>query len=234
MAYCLEGDLVNYSGNYGAFDINSNYFDDSKDLGGTQETLLRNIIKRIKIYTGKRDNKEIIGGIQLTYKNINTKEIKELSIRKGNINYEDEEIEIFEIKPGEYLINFFIRFPNDGEYIYQIGFETNKKRKILKGSDIGENKIIKSNGGENIIVGTFGYFSTKLDSFGVLYVHLREYFKKFYIAYFELKYKIKKDEKFRKEIEYKFETLSLSNKYLFKTCLLPDGIFADIIKFCLF
>ena len=233
MAYCLEGDLIKYSGNYGAFDFNSTYFVDSQDVGGTQNGLLRNKIQKIKIYPGTNNNKEIITGIQLTYINKYTKEIKELPIRKGKKDYEDEEIETFEINPGEYLINFYIRFPDDGEYIHQIGFETNKKRKILKGSEKGNEKNVISNGGDNIIVGTFGYFSTKLDSCGVLYINLKEYFKRLKIAFFELKFKLKKDEKYRKEIDSKYETFSESDKYLFKACLLPDTPFTGIMKFCI-
>ena len=236
MDYCLDIKLANYSNIYGKIDvINSLPFDDSQELGGNEDILLQNLIRKIKIYTKKIKGKEIISGIQLTYQNIKTKEIKELPLRKNNLkNDKDEEMEIFELNPGEYLINFFMRYEFCIDYIYQIGFETNKQRKILKGSDNGEIKNIRINGGANIILGTFGYYNQCLDSLGVLYANLNEYLKKYYIGYFELKFKIKKDEKFKKKIEDDFKKVSKEDKYLIKVCLLPDNTFNEIMKFCIF
>ena len=233
MSYCLESDVVKYSRLYGYIDLNSQYFDDSKDLGGTDKALLDHIIKSIKIYSGKKDDIIIIGGMQITYWNLKTKEILELNARKGDIQYEEEDIENFDIKPGEYLTNFYIRFNNDNNYITQLGFETNKKRKILKGSETGELKYININGGENYILGTFGNFNQKLDSFGVLYISFKDYIKIKYRSYFELEYKIRKDKTFKDKIEQNFENLSESYKYLFRSCLLPNSLFLEIMKFCI-
>ena len=232
MSYNLEGDFVKYSGNFGIIDINSIPFDDSKDLGGTVDSLLQYLIKSIKIYIGKKDGFEIIGGIQLTYKSVNSKDLKELPIRKGKIDYEDEDIETFELKSGEYLTNFSIRFENDGNYIYQIGFETNKHRKILKGCEKGEDKCVDSNDGKNIIVGTFGNYYLKLDSCGILYINIKDYLNRFSKGYFELKFLLRKNEIYRREIESKYDSFSDPDKYLFKTCFLPDGAFNEIMKFC--
>ena len=68
----------------------------------------------------------------------------------------------------------------------------------------------------------------------MLYVNLNEYLKKYYIGYFELKFKIKKDEKFKKKIEDDYKNASKENKYLIKVCLLPDNTFNEIMKFCIF
>ena len=233
MSYCLESDIVKYSRHYGYIDLNSKYFDDSKDLGGTDKALLDHIIKNIKIYSGKKDDIIIIGGIQITYWNLKTKEKLELNARKGDIQYEDEDIESFDIKTGEYLTNFYIRFNNDNNYITQLGFETNKKRKILKGCENGELKFININGGENYILGTFGNFNQKLDSFGVLYINFKDYIQNKYRAYFELEYKIRKDKTFKDKIEQNFEALSESYKYLFRSCILPNSLFLEIMKFCI-
>ena len=68
MSFCLEEDLVKYSNIYGRIDLDtSKLFDDSQDLGGTEDTFLNYIIKQIKIYTKKINNKKIIYAIQLTY-----------------------------------------------------------------------------------------------------------------------------------------------------------------------
>ena len=231
MAYCLEGDFVKYSGNYGIIDIKSKPFDDSQDLGGTEAALLHHRIKSIKIYTGKIKEHIVIGGIQITYKNIITNEVKELPIRKGNIQYEEEDINVFELESGEYLNKFHIRFENDENYLYQLGFETNKKRQFLKGCEYGEEKNSDLNKKDIIILGTFGHYNTKLDSIGILFVDALEYNKKNNKGYFELKFRIKKDKKYRKKIEKKYKDLSESDKYLFKTCLLSEHCFNEIIKF---
>ena len=203
-------------------------------MGGTEESLLQYIIKKIKIFSGKKNEKEIIGGIQLIYQNLKSKEIKELDARKGNVDYEDENIDIFELHSGEYLINFFVRISEDRDYICQLGFETNKCRKIVKGSDNGENKIITTNGGRNLILATFGHYNINFESIGVLYINIEDYLKKFYKGYFELKFKLKKDEKYKKKIEKSYETLSTSDKMLLNSCLLPDSTFNIIMKYCIF
>ena len=234
MSYCLEARFCKYSNIYGKIDVSSKPFDDSQELGANEDILLQYLIKKIKIFTKKIYRKEIISGIQLTYQNIKTKEIKDLPLRKELKNEKDEEMEVFEIKSGEYLTNLYIRFDFNSDFIYQLGFETNKKTKIFKGCEVGENKNIRTNGGKNIIIGTFGYFTTKLDSFGIIYANLNEYLKKYYTGYFELKFKIKKNAKFKKTIEDNFKNLSNADKYLFKVCLLPDNSFNEIMKFCFF
>ena len=236
IGYCLEGDFVEYSDNYGCFCLDSKYFDDSQDLGGTEDSLLHYSIKIIKIYTSKIYKNKYILGIQLTFRNSITKELKELPLRKMITKNLDENIDCikFELQPGEYLNNFYIRYYNESEYIYQIGFETNKKRRFFQGSENGEKRIIDSNDGEKLILGTYGYYRNNLESLGVLYVDLKKYLKRFSKCYFELKFKLKKDKKFKKENEDKYETFSESDKYLFKACLLPDSVFNEIMKFCMF
>ena len=138
---------------------------------------------------------------------------------KPEKNNNNEEIEIFELKPGEYLTNFYVRFSLDNKYIYQLGFETNKKRKLLKGTEYGEEKNIRTNGGKNIIIGTYGYYSEFLDSLGLFYVDLEKYLKRYYIGYFELKLKLKNDEKFKANIKKSITDYSEKDKCLFKTTI---------------
>jgi hypothetical protein len=243
MNYYLETKLIKNSSLYGKIELESSkLFDDSKDLGGTEEALFQNIIKKIKIYKKSANNKKYIDAIQLTYRNIETNEIKELDIRTKNSAYSVEDTEEFELKQGEFFTNFNISFPLGINHIYQIGFETNKKRKVLIGSELSKkiaavNNIINNNGNEkfyNIILGTFGYYNKQLDSLGLYYVGLKEYLKKFYYGYFEMKRILKKDEKFRKKLEKNYDNFNQEEKFLFKTCLLPDKAFNEIIKFCMF
>ncbi len=239
MNYCLNGDFIKYSNIHGRIDIGtSKLFDDSQDLGGTEESFLQYMIKKIKIYTKKVNNKKYIDAIQLIYRNIKTSEIKELPIRGKNKLYPEEDVEVFELKPGEFFTNVNMVIPLKLEHIYQIGFETNKHRQLLVGSEEGkdnEDKNIINNDGNyyNIILGTFGYYNKKMDSLGLYYISLKEYIKKYYIGYFELNHKLKKNEIFRKELEKKYETLNLEEKFLYKACLLPSGAFNEIVKYCI-
>ena len=232
-------ELIQYSNLYGHIGKNSKVFDDSKDLGDdydddNKENIFQYKIKIIKIYTKEITKKNAIYSIQIIYKNIINNELIELPLRVDNTEIlKSEDTEVFELKSGEYLTNFYIRFDMKKEYISQLGFETNKKRKILKGGDRGEEKIIRTNNKGNIILGTFGYFSKFLDSFGILYTSLNEYIKKYYIGYYELKFKLKKDEKFKNTLKEKINNLNDINKCLFNACLMPDRVFNEIMKFCL-
>ena len=80
-----------------------------------------------------------------------------------NISQQFDDVKEFEIKGDEYLTDFHIRFTTEAEYISQIGFDTSKGNKILIWTEEGEDKTIKSNGGENIILGTVGNVDKKLD-----------------------------------------------------------------------
>jgi hypothetical protein len=55
----------------------------------------------------------------------------------------------------------------------------------------------------------------------------------FLFGYFYLRYKLIKDKSFRTEWIEKENTLDDDDKVLFKTCLLPDRIFHEIIEFLL-
>ena len=57
--------------------------------------------------------------------------------------------------------------------------------------------------------------------------------KTLFIGFFELRYKLKKDESFKKNWIENENKLEESDRILLKTCLLPDTAFNEIIKFCL-
>ena len=216
-----------YGGKFGWMYQNSKHFNDKDFLG---ENYLYYKIIKIKIWSGKIDSKDVINGIQVFYKNILDGKIITPGEYKGDegLNFVDE----FEIKSNEYLINFHIRVGD--YYVTQVGFETNKGNKILVGGTIGEDKPILSNGGDNIIVFLYGAYNNCLHSLGVGYINKKDYLKKFYIGYFELKFKLKNNEKFRNTIENNYKNLKEEDKYLFKACLLPEVAFNFIIKFLMF
>ena len=223
-----ENKLIKYSRNYGGIGYNSKFWDDSEELG--EDALLKFKIIKIKIYTGTYEGKKAIIGLGLTFKSLVTGETLACKEHKGSYNFED--VKEFNIKGDEYLTDFHIRFTNEAEYISQVGFNTSKGNKILIGDEEGEDKTIESNGGNNIILGTFGNVDQKLDSLGVLYINKKEFLKRRCFALFMLNNFIKNDEKFKKEIENNYDKLSDEYKYVWKTVNLPDAAFSQVIKFC--
>ncbi len=223
-----DKEIIKCIGNYGGITQDSKFWDDSEELG--EDTLLKLKIIKIKIYTGTYQDKKAIFGLGITFKNLFTGET--LPCREHNGSQQFDDVKEFEIKGDEYLTDFHIRFTTEAEYISQIGFDTSKGNKILIGTEEGEDKAIKSNGGENIILGTVGNVDKKLDSLGILYINKKEFLKKRCLALFMLNYLTKTDEQFKKEAEKNYDKLSDDNKYVWKTVNLPDAAFSQVIKFC--
>ena len=166
----------------------------------------------------------------MTFRNIITGEIKSPKVHLGTDKYLD--LKELAISGNEYLTDFHIRFNDNCQYISQLGFSTNLKRQILEGSEEGQDKVIAKNGGDYIIIGTIGYINKKLDSIGCITVSKKEFLKKDLFRFFVLRYKIKKDEKFKKEWDENYKELPNDFKYLWRAINLPDAAFMEIIKFC--
>ena len=221
----MEDEIFHYGGKFGWISQNSKHFNDKDFLG---DNYLYYKIQKIKIWSGKKDYKDIINGIQVWYKNkLDGKLVTpgEFKGDEGNDNVVE-----FEVKPNEYLTDFHIRIDTE---VTQVGFETNKHNNILVGGTQGEDKIINSNGGDNIIVFLYGAYDNLLHALGVGYVNKKDYMKTLFIGFFQLRHKLKKDEAFKKKCAEIESTLAESDKVLLRTCLLPDTAFNEIIKFCL-
>ena len=222
-------ELIKYTGNFGLITQDSVFWDDFEEMG--EEKLLKHKIIKVKIYTGTYSKKQVIFGFGCVFKDLFTGEVKEEKLHKGTEQFDD--VTEYDIKGEEYLTDFHIRIPNEFEYITQLGFGTNKKNPcLLVGTEEGEDKTIESNGGDNIIVGTFGCTFKKLDAMGCLYVSKKEYLKRRLFFIFMLKYKIKKDGNFKKAWEEKCNTLPLEYQFLWRTVNLHDAAFSQIIRFC--
>lgn len=221
-------ELIQFDGQYGGIFEESKYFDDYEDMG--KEDLLNYKIINVKIYTGMIENKTVIFGLSLTFRNIITGVIKPPKDHLGTEQFLD--VKELAISGSEYLTDFYIRFNDNCEYISQLGFSTNLKKKILVGTEEGQEKIIKKNGGNYIIIGTIGNISKKLDSIGCITVSKNEYLKKDLFRFFMLRYKIKKNNEFKKEWAEKYHELPDDFKYLWRAINLPDAAFMEILKFC--
>ena len=214
----------NYGRKYGWVYQESKSFDDLETI--LKENYLRFKIVKLKVWSGQIDNSDIIYGIQAFYKNLITGKIIESDEYKGEGFTKVEE---FEIKSNEYLSNFKVRFDTE---ITRIVFRTNKDNEFIVGNGKGEDKFVKVNENKNIIVSIYGAYNKYLDSLGVGYFDRNWYMKMMCFGYFELKYKLKKDEKFKQEWFSKIDKLDIFAKALLKTCCLPDSAFTEIIKYC--
>ena len=222
----MEDEIFHYGGKFGWIYQNSKHFNDKDFLG---DNYLYYKIQKIKIWSGKKDSKDIINGIQVWYKNILDGKLVTPGEFKGDEG--NDNVVEFEVKPNEYLTDFHIRIDTE---VTQVGFETNKHNNILVGGTQGEDKIITSNGGDNIIVFLYGAYDNLLHALGVGYVNKKDYMKTLFIGFFQLRHKLKKDEAFKKKCAEIESTLAESDKVLLTTCLLPDDAFKKIMKFCLF
>ena len=222
----MEDEIFHYGGKFGWIYQNSKHFNDKDFLG---DNYLYYKIQKIKIWSGKKDSKDIINGIQVWYKNILDGKLVTPGEFKGDEG--NDNVVEFEVKPNEYLTDFHVRIDTE---VTQVGFETNKHNNILVGGTQGEDKIINSNGGDNIIVFLYGEYDNLLHALGVGYVNKKDYMKTLFIGFFQLRHKLKKDEAFKKKCAEIESTLAESDKVLLRTCLLPDDAFKKIMKFCLF
>ena len=222
-----DNSLIKYSCIFGKMKKISKFWDDLEDLG--EKELLKYKITKIKIYTGKYQEQTVIIGVDVTYKNIFTGEIL-IREHKGKLIILD--VKEFEMKSGEYLTDFYVRFPEDNCLISELGFGTNKNQKILLGNKIGDNKVIESNGGGNIIVGTFGYFQENLDTIGVLYIPKIKFMELYLFGFFILRYMIKSKPNFKEEWDSKSKSLNVEYKYIWRFINLPNSLFFYIIKYC--
>ena len=214
----------NYGGKYGWVYQDSKSFDDMQNI--FKEKYLQQKIIKLKIWSGKKDGSDVIYGIQAFYKNINTGKLTITDEYKGD---GFQTVEEFNIKSNEYLNKFYVRFDTE---ITRVGFETNKGNKFIVGDGKGEDKYIKINDGNNIIITIYGCYNKYLEAIGVGYVERNWYLKKMCFGYFELRFKFKKDENFKNEWLKKYDNLNLFEKALLKTCILPDAAFTQIIRFC--
>ena len=214
----------NYGGKYGWVYQESKSFDDLEDI--LKENYLKFKLIKLKIWSGQKDESDVLYGIQAFYKNYTTGNIIESPEYKGEGFTKVEE---FDIQPSEYLCKFYVRFDTE---ITRVAFKTSKDREFIVGNGKGDDKYVSLNEDKNIIISIYGAYNKYLDAVGVGYVKRDWYMKKLCFGYFELRYKLRKDEEFKKEWTDKMDSLDTFQKALLKTCTLPDAAFTEIIKFC--
>ena len=216
--------IVQHTGKYGWIYPDSNHFNDKEALGGN---FLHYKVIKVKVWTGVKENKTIINGIQFFYRNLMDGKEFTPGPHKGEIGLNGQE-EIV-LKSNEYFVDFHIRIDQE---VTQIGFTTNKGEKFLFGGETGEDKITELKGKNVIVFAPFGCFKNELQSCGVFYLDKKEFLKVSFSGYFELRFLLKNKPDFKKKCEEK--KFSVEDSVLLRACTLPDTAFNSIIRFCLY
>ena len=200
---------VEYTGSYGFINAadqkNVIFFDDEENIG--KKELSKSKIIDIKIYTKIIEGKNCITGLEYTIRSLYSGKDVVVTHKVSN---EFDDYKHLELISGEYLKEIIIRFPNNAEYITQLGFITNKNNRIIAGEEDGEIKRIDMNEGKNIILGMSGYVGDKLNCIGCSYTSKKEFASSILFKFFFLRHLVKKDEEFKKKFVF----------YLFKQRLL--------------
>ena len=223
---------VEYTGSYGFINAadqkNVIFFDDEENIG--KKELSKSKIKDIKIYTKIIEGKNCITGLEYTIRSLYSGKDVVVTHKVSN---EFDDYKHLELISGEYLKEIIIRFPNNAEYITQLGFITNKNNRIIAGEEDGEIKRIDMNEGKNIILGMSGYVGDKLNCIGCSYTSKKEFASSILFKFFFLRHLVKKDEKLKKKWDEKYNELAPEFKMIWRTVNLPDNCFNIIINTCL-
>ena len=191
-------------------------------------------IRSLKIWVGSPSGKneiKTILGIQVKYLNFITGQKKETKYQGAPIEGMDVEVLDLEIPEGDYLSKMNIGFD---EYINHLKFTTLKHEKIEFGiiDDKTEKQSVSEiNLDKNIILNIRGYYSKNgVRAIGCNYISFKDFCFIRWIDLFRLRHKCK-DEKYKQDLESKYNNFNIVEKSFFKTCTFPEIIFAKILSY---
>ena len=235
-------EIIQYTQMPGVIQEKDKQWDDYDDA--FQKEIFKNKIINIKIYfspcisTNKKGEKnknnlndKYIIGISYTYKNLVTRKIQEIK-HFGSGQY--TEMKELVLEDDEYLSKFYANYDDKSENFLTIGFGTNKNKQILVGQKEDSDVYFNSQNDKNIIAGSFGHLTTKIDAIGCLYYKKSIILKYDIFKFLELKYRINKNKELKSKIEKEVEEFDSTYKFIWRTVNLPDTAFAVVIKFCCF
>lgn len=193
-------------------------------------------LRKIKVWYGKpkEDCPPCLVGIKCWYINYITSEKKESPYHGAELTSGDIETKELEIKgnDNDYFNKIYIGFD---EYITHIKIMTKKMRVLELGEEVDDfEKILKINMSDNMLLFFSGYFSPKgVRSIRINYISRKNYVYYRIIEFLRLRHILKNDEKIEKFYKDKtnYNKLDISMKYVFRTSLLPTGIFSSILKY---
>ena len=221
---------------YGLFKPNSKdikCFDDSELF--EKKFHKGTLLKSVKVYFSK--NKVLIG-IESSFANIINGQ-KKLNIYHGgekDMNPNELEIQELKMRIGEYVSDFVIGLDDEFNIIKYVKIMTNKKNEIEFGENNQKKLTILTDKEDNMIQYFFGEYE-KEGIINIGYVYLKKKNFAFYTIFpiLKLRYKITHDKEFKEKYESNYKSLLKDNIpmiYLYRTCILPETMFAKILKYC--
>ena len=226
-------------GLYGIIKPNSDKkhrFDDSKLFPKNSQFAV--LLKSIKIYFGSniKNNKTLVG-LEASYINyINSEKIKG-EIHGGQKLTDEVEVKELVMEGNDYIKNFEFNLDENFDYINYIRIISSKGKEI----EFGERgkktvTILNYNGdGSNMIQFFWGdYDEDGINAISFKYISRKQFIFGTRIPILYLRNKILHNEEFKQKCTEMKESLkdNKSMMYLYRACLLPDTIFAKIIKYC--
>jgi hypothetical protein len=192
-----------------------------------KENIYQYRISKIKVFLNENGN---ILGLQAFYKNLNGEEEAGAEGRDNTIKEYD--IQTLEIPANDFLCNIHIFVGVD--YITKLKFVTKKGKELEVGTNDGEDRTcsILNENKDKIVLCLSGGYRDKLELISCKYIPIKKYLGPT-SGFFELKKKLKNSD-FKKTVESKLSELDNSSQVLFRACCLPDNVFNEIIKFCLY
>lgn len=219
---------VQVTPNYGNISQTSNFFDDKEFFNSR---FLDFKLHKIVMWYGKKNEKQIVKGIQFFYRERGSGKI----VTPGENRVATEAVdgkEELELDPGEFINDYIPRF---GDLMNRITFKTNKGKILAVGSnDDGEEKITQLTNEGKIILGSFGSYTENYGSLGLYMMNYSDYTKMLFFGIFTLRYLIKKKEIFKKKWDEDCKKLEKSDLALYKVSTLDDINFLNVMKFMLF
>ena len=192
-----------------------------------KENIYQYRISKIKVFLNENGN---ILGLQAFYKNLNGEEEAGAEGRDNTIKEYD--IQTLEIPANDFLCNIHIFVGTD--YITKLKFVTKKGKELEVGTNDGEDRTcsILNETKDKIVLCLSGGYRDKLELISCKYIPIKKYLGPT-SGFFELKKKLKNSD-FKKNVESKLSELDHPSQVLFRACCLPDTVFNEIIKFCLY
>ena len=190
-------------------------------------------LKSIKIYFIQ--NQRFLG-LESSFANYITGEQKQSGYHGGEIVSKDIEIKQLVVKDIEYIKNFEITFDEKFDNIIYLKITTNKDNFIEFGENKGKKVTFLGFEGDNMIQSFYGdYDKEGINNIGFQFITRKQFTFYNIFPILKLRYKLNHDEEFKKKYESNYQNLLKDNVpmiYLYRSCVLPDSIFAKIIKYC--
>ena len=191
-------------------------------------------LKSIKIYFIL--NQRLLG-FESSYVNFVTGEKKNSGYHGGEKVSKDIQIKEIIMDYNEYITFFDIELDKDYENIIYIHIKTNRGKEIKFGEVQERKTTVIRDESKNYMIQFFygGYDKTKIMNIGYVYLDINDFIFKTILPILKLKSRLKKDEEFRKKLESNYQEILKDNLpmlCLYRACLLPDAIFAKILKYC--